>query len=64
MKKPVNDDNIYNLGTTIYAHQNPTVKLVIASYKARIYYCEVIGAERKTVNAYFEHELISPIPTA
>ncbi len=59
MKAPINNDNIYTVGTVIYARQNPTIKLVIKSYKARIYYCEAIDSERKTTKAYFEHELLA-----
>jgi len=60
MKAPVNNDNLYKVGTVIYARQRPTVKLVIMSYKARIYYCEISGADRKTIMPYFERELFLP----
>lgn len=60
MKAPINNDNIYKVGTAIYACREPTVKLNIISYKARIYYCEVTGAAPKTIKAYFEHDLIPP----
>lgn len=60
MKTPINNDNIYKIGTTIHAHQNPDVELVIISYKARIYYCTATRTEQKNVIAYFEHELIEP----
>jgi hypothetical protein len=61
MKAPINNDNIYTVGTVIYARQNPAIKLVIKSYKARIYYCEVTDSDRKTTKAYYEHELLAPI---
>lgn len=58
MKAPINNDNIYNLGTTIYARANPDVKLFILDYKSRIYYCKIADVEGGEVLAYYERELI------
>ena len=61
MKSPINNDNIYKTGTTIYARANPVVKLMIVDYKARIYYCNVVGSPDDVVQAYFERELIPDV---
>jgi hypothetical protein len=59
MKTPINNDNVYKMGTTIYARVNPTVKLFILDYKSRIYYCNAAGAEGGAVLAFYERELTS-----
>lgn len=59
MKAPINNDNIYKTGTTIYARENPKVKLFILDYKSRIYYCNVADVEGGAVLAYYERELIN-----
>jgi hypothetical protein len=52
-------DNIYKEGSTITAKDNPELKLVINRYCQRIYYCSVIGDEKRQF-AYFERNLIAP----
>lgn len=61
MKTPINNDNVYRTGTTIYARVNPDIRLFIREYKARIYYCNVVGAEGGAVLTYFERELIPDV---
>jgi hypothetical protein len=55
-----NQDNVYQVGTIIFAKEDPTIKLEIMKYRSRIYYCDVVGNEQAKQRAYFERELISP----
>ena len=55
-----NSDNIYGEGTFITAKGDPSLRLKIKKYYQRIYYCEVVGDERRKQLAYFERELVSP----
>ncbi|HTF17753.1 MAG TPA: hypothetical protein VK658_06760 [Chryseolinea sp.] len=61
MKTPTNKDNIFKTGTTIYARVNPTEKLFIIDYKARVYYCNTVGVNGGVIRAYFERELIPDV---
>jgi hypothetical protein len=60
MKDPVDNDNKYPRGTFIYAKVNPQLKLVIADYKQRIYFCAAVEHPEMRQFAYFERELIDP----
>lgn len=60
MRAPINDDNLYQAGTTIYARTNPDVKLVIMDYKSRIYYCKPADVDGAKTVVYFERELLPP----
>jgi len=57
-----NTDNIYKEGTVITAKVNPGVKLFIANYYQRLYYCTIIGDAEKKQQVYFERELVPPVP--
>lgn len=60
MKDPVNNDNKFPRGSFIYAKENPELKLVIADYKQRVYFCAPVGHPEMRQFAYFERELIDP----
>jgi len=60
MPIPVNNDNIYPVGTIIYAKAQPDLKLVIEQYMHRIYFCGVFGQSTGKQIPYFERELIPP----
>ena len=62
MKTPINNDNIYQKGATIFARLKPDVKLSILDYKSRIYYCSVVGVEGGAMLAYYERELMPEVP--
>lgn len=62
MSYRTNEDNLYAVGTIITAKEAPAIKLEITKYYQRIYYCAVVGNEAGKVMAYFERDLISPIP--
>jgi hypothetical protein len=57
---PINNDNIYTVGTHITAKEFPERKLLINGYKQRIYYCSAVGRPDDRQLAYFERELIAP----
>ena len=61
MRDEINDDNIYEEGSFIYAKANPELMLVIMKYKQRIYYCAAVDHSEQNNFAYFERELIPPI---
>jgi hypothetical protein len=51
-------DNIYPVGASILAKENPTLRLTILKYYDRIYYCSVADDPDHKHFAYFERELI------
>jgi len=51
-------DNIYPEGTLIVAKAHPLVKLKIAKYLNRIYYCTVVDFPEQKQLCYFERELV------
>lgn len=55
-----NEDNIYAVGTKIYANEDPARQLIIHKYYHRIYYCAVADDPGHKHFAYFERELIPP----
>jgi len=62
MPNPINDDNIYPVGTIVYARVQPDLKLVIEQYMHRIYFCGVFEQPMSKQIPYFERELIPPVP--
>lgn len=61
MSYRTNTDNIFQNGTLITAHANPSLQLKIMKYYQRIYYCAVVGDPGRKQLAYFERELIRPV---
>ncbi len=57
---PINNDNIYPVGTFITAREFPARKLLINAYMQRIYYCSTVDRPEATQLVYFERELIQP----
>lgn len=60
MPNPINDDNIYPVGTMIFAREKPDLKLIIEQYMQRIYFCRVLNPPGTNQIPYFEKELIPP----
>lgn len=60
MPNPVNNDNIYPVGTMIFAWEQPNLKLVIEQYMQRIYFCRVLDQPGTKQIPYFEKELVPP----
>lgn len=61
MRREINDDNLYPEGTVISAKVNPSLQLVITSYRQRIYYCSAVDHPEQKGFAYFERELVRPL---
>lgn len=55
-----NNDNVYTIGTLVYARENPEQQLVIKQYNQRIYYCSRVSKPMEKDLAYFEREIIPP----
>lgn len=55
-----NNDNIYKIGSTIFAKLKPDVALVIMRYYHRTYYCLDISDPAGRHREYFEKDLIAP----
>ena len=62
MSYQTNNDNIYKEGSVITAKVNPEQKLIITKYYQRIYYCAIATKPEAKQFAYFERELIAPVP--
>ena len=60
MPYQTNNDNIYSVGTLIFAKEAPTVQLQIKHYYQRIYYCGIVGSESAKNKVFVERELIAP----
>jgi hypothetical protein len=60
MSYHTNEDNIYAVGAIVSAKEAPTIKLEIAKYYQRIYYCALVGNDAAKQRVYFERELIMP----
>lgn len=60
MPIPVNNDNIYPVGTMIFARAQPDLKLIIEQYMQRIYFCRVLDQPGTKQIPYFEKELVPP----
>lgn len=56
----INNDNIYPVGSTICANENPAMKLTIKSYYNRIYYCSRQDDPAAKDLVYYQRELIAP----
>ena len=55
-----NNDNIYKIGTTVFAKSKPGVALTIMRYYHRTYYCVDACDPKGTQFEYFEKELVPP----
>jgi hypothetical protein len=55
-----NNDNIYKIGTTIFAKTKPDAALVIMRYYHRTYYCVDVSDATGKQREYFEKDLIPP----
>ena len=60
MPNTVNNDNIYPVGTMIFAREQPNLKLIIEQYMQRVYFCRVLDQPGTKQIAYFEKELVPP----
>jgi hypothetical protein len=60
MRDPINNDNKYPMGMTVFAKAHPTIQLIIDAYKQRIYFCAVVGHPEMSQLAYYERELVDP----
>jgi len=61
MPNPINDDNIYPVGSFVYARAQPDLKLVIEQYMQRVYFCGVFMQPGSKQIPYFERELLPPV---
>jgi hypothetical protein len=64
MSYKTNSDNIYPEGSLLAAKVNPSVKLRVARYYQRIYYCTIVEDENRKQLVYFERELMPLEATA
>ena len=53
-----NNDNIYKIGTTIFAKSKPDVALVIMKYYHRTYYCVDVSDPTGRQYEFFEKDLL------
>jgi len=51
-------ENKYGEGQTVYAKENPALKLLIRRYVERIYYCSIKDEPGRKELVYFERELV------
>jgi hypothetical protein len=51
--------NKYEVGDTVYANENPGLKLVVRRYIDRVYYCTVPGNPGQKDLVYFEREIVN-----
>lgn len=56
--KPRTMENKYKEGETVYAHEEPALKLKVRRYVDRIYYCTVMEDTARKELVYFERELM------
>lgn len=62
MQYTTNKENLYPEGSVVSARVAPHVKLRIARYYQRIYYCTILGGdENARPLVYFERELLPPL---
>ncbi|GAB3528543.1 hypothetical protein GCM10027443_06600 [Pontibacter brevis] len=54
-------ENLFPIGSEVFAKVNPDLKLTIRQYLKRIYYCTVNSNPSQKDLVYYERELI-PIP--
>ncbi|WP_439882653.1 hypothetical protein ACSX1A_05670 [Pontibacter sp. MBLB2868] len=54
-------ENIFPIGSEVFAKVNPDLRLTIRQYLKRIYYCTVNNNPSQKDLVYYERELI-PIP--
>jgi hypothetical protein len=55
-------DNKYKEGETVFAVENPNLKLVIRRYVDKIYYCTVFDQPEAKEKVYFERDLYNLAP--
>ena len=55
-----NNDNLYKIGTAVFAKSRPDVALVIMRYYHRTYYCVDVCDPTGKQLEYFEKDLIPP----
>ena len=53
MSTRISEDNIYPVGTIVYAREHPKVQLTIRRYYQRIYYCTPVLDTAQKDFAYF-----------
>lgn len=51
------NDNIYDIGTTIFANERPSIPLLIRRYIDRIYYCIDETKPDEGDHVYFERQI-------
>ncbi len=54
-------ENIFPIGSEVFAKVNPDLKLTIRKYLKRIYYCTISNDPSRKELVYYERELI-PVP--
>ncbi len=54
-------ENKYKKGEVVFAKVAPKLRLIVAAYKDRIYYCSIEDEPEKKHLAYFERELVTDI---
>jgi len=54
-------ENKYKKGEVVFAKVAPKLRLIVAAYKDRIYYCSIEDEPEKKHLAYFERELVGDI---
>jgi hypothetical protein len=64
MPIPINNDNIYPVGTVVYSRVQPDLKLIIEQYMHRIYFCGVFLQPGSKQVPYFEREITDTIQPA
>lgn len=52
-------ENKYKKGEVVFAKVAPKLRLIVAAYKDRIYYCSIEDEPENRHLAYFERELVS-----
>jgi hypothetical protein len=52
-------ENKHQIGEVVFAKVAPKLRLIVAAYKDRIYYCSIENEPKKKHLAYFERELVS-----
>jgi len=48
----------FKAGDTVFAKENPDVKLIVRRYISRIYYCTFVEEPKKKELVLFERELV------
>ena len=56
--KPLLMENKHKEGDTVFAYENPKLKLVVRRYVDRIYYCKIQEDPTRKELVYFDRELM------